>query len=72
MTTHIAQRRLLEALSTLRATPSGVGGLLLGLPIPIQLAKDAALPELAAVFEALTALAEAVDADHNIQEASHD
>jgi hypothetical protein len=64
MTTGPAQRRLLEALSRLHARPSGIEGLLLGLPIAIQLAEDCDLPELAAVYAALGDLAGAVQADH--------
>lgn len=61
--TAVAQRHLLEALGYLHRRAHGIEGLLIGLPVAIELAKSQNMPELAAVYCALGELTEAVHAE---------
>lgn len=62
--TESAQRRLLEALASQeRQTPNGLRGLRLALEYAIVIAVEMEQPALVDVYRALSALAEAVEAD---------
>ncbi len=67
MTTTAAQRRLLEAMADLERLVedgmTGLGGLIVGLPIAIDMAERAGLPALAQVYVRIGELAMAVQQD---------
>lgn len=68
-TTDRAQRRLLEALAELNKTNGGLAGLLLGMPLAIEMAEETDQPELANVWRRLADLAAA--ALHDLKGASN-
>jgi len=70
MTTEAAQRRLLEAIADLGATPGGVAQLVAGMQPAIEFAQELS-PPMAEVFRAISDLASAVNADLHPTEDHH-
>lgn len=63
-TTALAQRRLLEALSTLEhTTAGGLAGLRVGIPAAVEIAEATGQPALAEVWRRVADLAAAVQDD---------